>query len=410
MALLLVFMTFVLARNLPGLLEISLFRRWETGPGERYAVASIAKYAITLLGGVLAFNAIGIGWSNVQWLVAAVGLGLGFGLQEIFANFVSGLILLFERPIRVGDTVTVDNRNGTVSKIRIRATVITTFDRKELVVPNKEFVTKQVINWSLSDTVLRVDIPVGIAYGADVDAALAKLIEVAHAHEHVLEDPKPRALFLGFAADRMNLELRVFSPDVEHTLSIRHDLHVAIERAFREAEIPFPPQSPPLRAPAPNPPPASDRANDSRVMPQAVYPPSDDLGTLRVSSQLLTVAGAGRLSEGTNAETMRMRMAREGLAPRNTGGRRSAIAATPSRKSAVSWRRSCSARSRLVAARISAASPPRWVSRIEAIASGPDAAISAANARASSRTRASGTSRSTRPIASARSPSIRAPV
>jgi potassium efflux system protein len=132
--------------------------------------------------------------------------------------------------------------------------VITTFDRKELVVPNKEFVTKQVINWSLSDSVVRVEIPVGIAYGADVDAALAKLVEVARAHEHVLEDPKPRALFLGFAADRMNLELRVFSPDVEHTLSIRHDLHVAIERAFREAKIPFvPPPAPPAPA-APSPP------------------------------------------------------------------------------------------------------------------------------------------------------------
>lgn len=255
-SLLLVFMTFVVVRNLPGLLEISLFRRWEPGPGERYAVASIAKYAITLLGGVLAFNAIGIGWSNVQWLVAAVGLGLGFGLQEIFANFVSGLILLFERPIRVGDTVTVDGRNGTVAKIRIRATWITTFDRKELVVPNKEFVTKQVINWSLSDSVVRVEIPVGIAYGADVDAALSKLIEVAQAQEHVLEDPKPRALFLAFGATSLNLELRVYSPDVEHTLAIRHELHVAIERAFREAGIPFVP--PPAPA-APSPPPASDR-------------------------------------------------------------------------------------------------------------------------------------------------------
>src|SRR4029453_8738498 len=93
-SLLLVFMTLVVVRNLPGLLEISLFRSWETGPGGRYVVAAIAKYAIPLLGGVLAFNAIGIGWSNVQWLVAAVGLGLGFGLQEIFANFVSGVILL----------------------------------------------------------------------------------------------------------------------------------------------------------------------------------------------------------------------------------------------------------------------------------------------------------------------------
>jgi potassium efflux system protein len=251
-------------RNLPGLLEISLFRRWQIGQGERYAMASIAKYAITLLGGVLAFNTIGIGWSNVQWLVAAVGLGLGFGLQEIFANFVSGLILLFERPIRVGDTVTVDNRNGTVSKIRIRATVITTFDRKVLVVPNKEFVTKQVINWSLSGSVSRVDIPVSIAYGADVDAALATLCEVAHAHEHVLEEPKPRALFLGFAGDRMNLELRVFSPDIEHTLAIRHDLHVAIEHAFREAGIPFVPGAAPPAPPAAPPGPAAPSATPGR--------------------------------------------------------------------------------------------------------------------------------------------------
>ena len=119
--------------------------------------------------------------------------------------------------------------------------------------PNKEFVTKQVINWSLSDTVTRIDIAVGIAYGANVDEALAKLLEVARAHEHVLEEPKPRALFLGFGATSLSLELRVFSPDVEHTLSIRHDLHVAIERAFREAEIPFvpPPAPAALRRPRP---------------------------------------------------------------------------------------------------------------------------------------------------------------
>ena len=104
---------------------------------------------------------------------------------------------------------------------------------------------------------VRVEIPVAIAYGADVDLALAKLIEVAQAQEQVLEDPKPRALFLGFGADRMNLELRVYSPDVEHTLAIRHDLHVAIERAFREAGIPFvPPPAAPAPAAAPSEPPA----------------------------------------------------------------------------------------------------------------------------------------------------------
>ncbi len=245
------FMTIAVARNLAGLLEVSLFRRWEPGPGERYAITSIARYAVSLLGGVLAFNAIGVGWSKVQWLVAAVGLGLGFGLQEIFANFVSGLIILFERPIRVGDTVTVGTTSGTVARIRIRATWITQFDRKELVVPNKEFVTSQLVNWTLSDTVLRVDIPVSIAYGADVDAALSELIALAQANEHVLEDPKPRALFLGFGANTMNLELRVYSPDVEHTLPIRHDLHLAIERAFSAAGIPFTPPPAPAAPPAP---------------------------------------------------------------------------------------------------------------------------------------------------------------
>ncbi len=241
-AVLIGFMTLVLVRNLPGMLEISLFRRLGTGPGERYAIASIAKYAITLIGGVLAFNAVGVGWSNIQWLVAAVGLGLGFGLQEIFANFVSGLIILFERPIRVGDTVTVGNLSGTVSKIRIRATWITGFDRKELVVPNKEFVTNQLVNWSLSDPILRVDVPVGIAYGSDTEAAMRELLAVASANEHVLAEPKPQVYFLGFGDSALNFELRCYSPDVERRLTIVHQLHLAVDRAFRAAgiEIAFP--------------------------------------------------------------------------------------------------------------------------------------------------------------------------
>jgi potassium efflux system protein len=175
-------------------------------------------------------------------LVAAVGLGLGFGLQEIFANFVSGLIILFERPIRVGDTVTVGDVNGTVTKIRIRATWITSFDRKELVVPNKEFVTSQLVNWSLSDAVLRLDIPVGIAYGSDTDKAHRVLLEVAEKNEHVLRDPAPQAFFLGFGDSALDFELRVFSPDVEHRLRIIHDLHMEIDRAFRAEgiEIAFP--------------------------------------------------------------------------------------------------------------------------------------------------------------------------
>ena len=235
-------MTLVTVRNLPGLLEITVFRQLGTGSGERYAYATIAKYGITMVGVALAFGAVGVGWSNIQWLVAAVGLGLGFGLQEIFANFVSGLIILFERPIRVGDTVTVGDVSGVVSRVRIRATWITGFDRKELVVPNKEFVTTRLINWSLSDAVLRVEIRVGIAYGSDTEKAIEVLRAVAAANEHVLREPEPEVLFRGFGDSALDFELRVFSPDVEHRLRILHELHMAIDRAFREEgiEIAFP--------------------------------------------------------------------------------------------------------------------------------------------------------------------------
>lgn len=229
-----------LVRNLPGLLDVSVFRRFSAG--ERYAYSTLIKYAIALAGLALALGAIGIGWSNIQWLVAAVGVGLGFGLQEIFANFVSGLIILFERPIRVGDTVTVGQISGQVTKIRTRATWITAFDRRELLVPNKEFVTQQLINWSLSDSVLRVEIQVGIAYGSDTEKAVEVLNSVANEHPQVLADPPPQVLFLGFGDSSLSFELRVFLPDARSFILAKHELHMAVDAAFREAgiEIAFP--------------------------------------------------------------------------------------------------------------------------------------------------------------------------
>jgi len=142
------------AKNIPGLLEIVVLQKLPIDTGGRFAVTAIARYLITVVGVVVAFGAIGVGWSKVQWLVAAISVGLGFGLQEIFANFVSGLMLLFERPIRIGDVVTVGGITGTVTRIRIRATTITDWDRKELVIPNKEFITGQVVNWTLSDAMV----------------------------------------------------------------------------------------------------------------------------------------------------------------------------------------------------------------------------------------------------------------
>ncbi|MBN2312074.1 MAG: mechanosensitive ion channel [Candidatus Hydrogenedentes bacterium] len=241
-ALLIALLTFTATANVPGLLELAVLRRLKWAAGERYAFKTVVRYAITLLGVVLAFHAIGIGWSSIQWLVAAIGLGLGFGLQEIFANFISGLIILFERPIRVGDTVTVGGISGTVSRIRMRATWITEFDRKELVVPNKEFVTNQLVNWTLSDSILRLIVPVGIAYGSDTALAERLLYDVAARNPHVVDEPAPIVLFTEFGGSSLTFELRVYCADVDTWLQLRHELHMEIDRVFRDAgiEIAFP--------------------------------------------------------------------------------------------------------------------------------------------------------------------------
>ena len=229
--------TLVLARNIPGLLEIAILQRLPLDTGGRFAVTAVARYLIIVAGVVIAFGEIGVGWSRVQWLVAAMTVGLGFGLQEIFANFVSGLMLLFERPIRIGDTVTIGEISGVVSRIRIRATTITDWDRKELVIPNKEFITGKVINWTLSDSTLRIIIPVGIAYQSDTELAEQLLYKVARAHENVLSDPPPRVYFMGFGDSALQFELRVFVASVDLSMSTRHDLNKAIDHEFRQAGI-----------------------------------------------------------------------------------------------------------------------------------------------------------------------------
>jgi len=169
-------------------------------------------------------------------------VGLGFGLQEIFANLVSGLMLLFERPIRIGDTVTVADISGTVTRIRTRATTIVGWDRKELIIPNKEFITGKVVNWTLSDSTLRLIIPVGIAYGSDTQLAREVLTRIAHEHPNVLADPAPRILFMGFGDSALNFEVRSYIGTIDHYLSARDEINNAIDQEFRKAgiEIAFP--------------------------------------------------------------------------------------------------------------------------------------------------------------------------
>jgi potassium efflux system protein len=230
-------MTFIAGKNIPGALEIAILQRLPVEPAGRYAITSISRYVITIIGLVMAFGAVGIRWSTVQWLAAAVTVGLGFGLQEIFANFASGLIVLFERPIRVGDIVTVGGVEGKVTRIRIRATTITDWDRRELIVPNKQFVTGQVMNWTLSDPITRVVIPVGIAHGSDTKLARDLLLKVARDCPLVMGNPHPTAIFKAFGESALSFELRVFIATRDVWPELIDELHTAIDNEFRKAGI-----------------------------------------------------------------------------------------------------------------------------------------------------------------------------
>jgi len=240
----------IATRNIPGLLEIVVLQRLPLAAGIRYALVTVARYAIIITGIVLAFGAVGIGWDRVQWLAAAVTVGLGFGLQEIFANFVSGLILLFERPIRLGDVVTVGDVSGTVTKIRMRATTITNWDRKELIVPNKEFITGHLLNWTLSDRVNRVVVNVGVAYGSDTDRVRQLLLGIASDNPHVLHDPLPRVTFESFGDSTLDFVLRCYLPNLDNRLDVINALHCSINDDFNAAgiEIAFPQQDVHIRS------------------------------------------------------------------------------------------------------------------------------------------------------------------
>ena len=237
-----ILLTMTASQNLPGLMELVVLRKLNLDRGGRHAVTTLSRYVIVVIGMIITCRLIGIGWSSVQWLAAALTVGLGFGLQEIFANFVSGLIILFERPVRIGDVVSIDNVTGEVSQIRIRATTIRDRDQKEYIVPNKEFVTGRLLNWTLSDRVNRVVINVGVAYGTDTDRARELMLNVARQHPRVLSEPEPRATFENFGDSSLDLVLRCFLADLENRFETISELHTEINRAFDQEDIviPFP--------------------------------------------------------------------------------------------------------------------------------------------------------------------------
>lgn len=242
-SILVLIITTQLVRNMPALLELALLQHINLTPGTGYAITTLAKYLLLLIGALVGFSIIGIEWSKLQWLVAALGVGLGFGLQEIFANFVSGLIILFEKPIRIGDTVTIRELTGTVTRINTRAATIVDWDRKEIIMPNKAFITEQFINWSLSDSVTRVVLIIPAPANADSKVITDILQKAAERCTHVIDNPAPEAFLVDIQHGTQLFELRVHAAEMAHRMPLRHELHQLILEGFQKnnIELPFPP-------------------------------------------------------------------------------------------------------------------------------------------------------------------------
>jgi potassium-dependent mechanosensitive channel len=237
-----VWVAFLLSRFIRFVLDEDVYPRIGLTLGLSYMISSLLHYVILFLGFLLAIAALGVDLNKVTVLAGAFGVGLGFGLQGVVNNFVSGLIVLFERPISVGDVIQMGELGGEVRRIGIRSTTVRTPEGAEVIVPNASLVAEKVTNWTLSDQMRRIDVSVGVAYGNAPDKVLELLHGVAAAHPYVLKDPKPMAFFIGFGDSALNFELRTWTNRFDQWVAIRSELSVALYEALRTAgiEIPFP--------------------------------------------------------------------------------------------------------------------------------------------------------------------------
>ncbi len=237
---LVVWLAHLLSRFIRFVLQEDVYSRIDLAPGLSYAASSLLNYIILALGFVAGLGVLGVDFSKVSVMVGALGVGIGFGLQSIVNNFVSGLILLFERPVHVGDTVDVGSLQGTVRRIGIRASVIHTGAGADIIVPNSQLITDRVTNWTLSDQLRRVDLPVGVNYGADPKKVIELLEQVACAHPDVLPEPAPRALFMSYGDSAINFELRVWPRRFNQATQVKSDLAAAVYDAVQAAGMSFP--------------------------------------------------------------------------------------------------------------------------------------------------------------------------
>jgi small-conductance mechanosensitive channel len=232
-----------LAKVVTLVLKKLLLSRFKLQRGVPHAISTVTYYVLLLLVALAAIADAGVQLDKFTVITGAVGVGLGFGLQNIVNNFVSGIILLFERPIHIGDTVDVGGLVGTVRRIGARSSTVVTFQGAEVIVPNSNLISNQVINWTLSSPWRRVDIPVGVVYGTDPERVLRLLIDTAESHPGVMLQPRPpEAFFMGFGESAMSFELRFWSERQETWFQLKSDVAVAVLRALQEAgiEIPVP--------------------------------------------------------------------------------------------------------------------------------------------------------------------------
>src|SRR6266403_239969 len=233
----------LVSRTLSTLLQRRIAKRAYLDPGLRYTMGRLTQYIIIAIGLLLSFKvAFSLDLTSIAVLFTALSVGIGFGLQYIAADIASGFILLFERPVRVGDRITIGEDEGDVQSINLRTTVVATHDRISIIVPNSKLVSQRLINWSYGDPRARISIPVSVAYASDIDLVTRTLLEAAEEVDNVLRDPSPKVQFLKFGDWSLDFRLLVWTNRPRLHTQIRSDINYRIERLFRQEgiEIPFP--------------------------------------------------------------------------------------------------------------------------------------------------------------------------
>lgn len=245
----------VSSRLLQRLMRAQVFSRMNIDAGIQYTLTRITHYLVMIVGAVIAFQFIGIDLTGLAIILGFLSVGIGFGLQNITSNFVAGLILLLERPIKVGDRVMVGSQEGDVMEINMRSTTIRTPNNVAVIVPNSEFVSSKLENWSYGDETVRVDVDVGVSYDSDLETVIRSLKEVAAENPEVLRSPAPDVLFTGFGDSAWKMRLRIWLERSGRHSEVQSDINCAIVNKFREhgVEIPYPQSDLRLRSPLPLP-------------------------------------------------------------------------------------------------------------------------------------------------------------